>query len=122
MCKSLKFIWISEKEQCNNVTNINFILLGIEMTRSELVERIAAKMPNLTIKDIDKIVNVVFARFTQALAEGDRIEIRGFGAFSVRSRKPRVAINPKNKKRVDVPEKKIVHFKTGKELHQMLNA
>ena len=85
------------------------------MTRSELVERIAAKMPNLTIKDIDKIVNVVFARFTQALAEGDR-------AFSVRSRKPRVAINPKNKKRVDVPEKKIVHFKTGKELHQMLNA
>lgn len=92
------------------------------MTRSELVERIAAKMPNLTIKDIDKIVNVVFARFPQALAEGDRIEIRGFGAFSVRSRKPRVAINPKNKKRVDVPEKKIVHFKTGKELHQMLNA
>ena len=92
------------------------------MTRSELVERIAAKMPNLTIKDIDKIVNVVFARFTQALAEGDRIEIRGFGAFSVRSRKPRVAVNPKNKKRVDVPEKKIVHFKTGKELHQMLNA
>ena len=92
------------------------------MTRSELVERIAAKMPNLTIKDIDRIVNVIVTRLTRALADGDRIEIRGFGAFSVRSRKPRVAINPKNKKRVEVPEKKIIHFKTGKELHQKLNA
>lgn len=92
------------------------------MTRSELVERIAAKMPNLTIKDIDNIVSVVFAKFTEALANGDRIEIRGFGAFSVRTRQPRIAINPKNKKRVEVPEKKLVHFKTGKELHQMLNA
>lgn len=92
------------------------------MTKSELVEKIAAKMPNLTIKDVDRIVNVIFQRLTQALADGDRVEIRGFGAFSVRSRKPRVAINPKNKKKVDVPEKKIIHFKTGKELHCKLNA
>ena len=92
------------------------------MTKSELVERIAAKMPNLTIKDVDRIVNVVFQRLTAALADGDRVEIRGFGAFSVRSRKPRIAINPKNKKQVEVPQKQIVHFKTGKELHNMLNA
>ena len=92
------------------------------MTKSELVERIAAKMPNLTIKDVERIVSVVFQRLTRALADGDRVEIRGFGAFSVRSRKPRVAINPKNKKRVDVPEKRIIHFKTGKELHCKLNA
>ncbi len=92
------------------------------MTRSELVERIAAKMPNLTLKDIENIVNVVFKKFTSALAEGNRVEIRGFGAFSVRARNPRVAINPKNKARVDVPSKNIVHFKTGKELHDRLNA
>lgn len=91
------------------------------MTRSELVERIAAKMPNLKIKDIDNIVDVVFNKLTSALAEGNRVEIRGFGAFSVRTRKPRVAINPKNKNRVEVPEKHIVHFKTGKELHERLN-
>ncbi len=92
------------------------------MTKSELVEKIASKMPNLTIRDIDRIVNVIFQRLTRALADGDRVEIRGFGAFSVRSRKPRVAINPKNKKSVEVPEKRIVHFKTGKELHARLNA
>lgn len=92
------------------------------MTRSELVERIAAKMPNLTIREIDGIVNVIFSKLTSALANGDRVEIRGFGAFSVRTRKPRIAINPKNKTKVSVPEKHIVHFKTGKELHDRLNA
>ncbi len=91
------------------------------MTRSELVERIAAKMPNLTLRDIDNIVCVVFNKLSSALADGDRVEIRGFGAFSVRTRKPRVAINPKNKARVSVPSKNIVHFKTGKELHDRLN-
>jgi integration host factor subunit beta len=78
-------------------------------------------MPNLTIKDIDNIVNVIFDKLTGALADGDRVEIRGFGAFSIRTRKPRIAINPKNKNKVDVPAKNIVHFKTGKELHERLN-
>lgn len=92
------------------------------MTRSELIERIAAKMPNLTIRDIDNIVCVIFDKLTTSLADGNRVEIRGFGAFSVRDRDPRIAINPKNKTRVNVPAKKIVHFKTGKELHDRLNA
>lgn len=92
------------------------------MTRSELVERIAAKMPNLTIKDIDNIVSVIFGKLTSALAAGNRVEIRGFGAFSIRTRKPRIAINPKNKTKVSVPTKNVVHFKTGKELHDRLNA
>ena len=92
------------------------------MTRSELVEKIASKMPNLTLKEIDSIVDVVFEKITSALANGDRIEIRGFGAFSVRTRNPRIAINPKSKKQVEVPSKHIVHFKTGKELHERLNA
>ncbi len=91
------------------------------MTRSELIEKIAAQMPTLTVKDIEGIVNVVFEKLTNALAAGDRIEIRGFGAFSVRTRKPRVAINPKNKAKVEVPSKNIIHFKTGKELHDRLN-
>ncbi len=92
------------------------------MTRSELVERIAAKMPNLTLKVIDDIVDTIFGKLTEALSNGDRVEIRGFGAFSVRTRNPRIAINPKNKKQVEVPSKKMVHFKTGKELHARLNA
>lgn len=92
------------------------------MTRSELIEKIAAKMPNLTIRDVENIVSVVFDKLTKALAAGDRIEIRGFGAFSVRSRKPRIAINPKNKTKVEVPSKNIVHFKTGKELHNLINS
>jgi len=92
------------------------------VTRSELIEKIAAKMPNLTIRDVENIVSVVFDKLTKALAAGDRIEIRGFGAFSVRSRKPRIAINPKNKTKVEVPSKNIVHFKTGKELHNLINS
>lgn len=95
------------------------------MTRSELVEKIAAQMSNmtfnLTLKEIDAIVSVFFDKITQTLSAGDRVEIRGFGAFSVRQRKPRVAINPKNKNKVEVPSKNIVHFKTGKELHVRLN-
>lgn len=91
------------------------------MTRSELVEKIAAKMPNLTIRDIDHIVSVIFDKMTESLADGDRIELRGFGAFSLHKRNPRVAMNPKNKQKVSVPAKNIIHFKTGKELHDMLN-
>jgi integration host factor subunit beta len=91
------------------------------VTRSELIEKIAAKMPNLTVKDIDNVVNVIFSRLTKALAEGDRVELRGFGAFSIRKRNPRVAINPKTKVRVEVPTRNIIHFKTGKELHDRLN-
>lgn len=92
------------------------------MTRSELVERIAAKMPNLTIRDIDNIVSVIFDKMAESLTAGDRIELRGFGAFSLHKREPRIAMNPKNKQKVSVPAKNMIHFKTGKELHDMLNA
>jgi len=92
------------------------------VTKSELIEKIAEKMTNLTVKDVERIVNVFFAKLTAALAAGDRIEIRGFGTFSVRTRKPRVAINPRNNERIEVPSKNTIHFKTGKELHARLNA
>ena len=92
------------------------------MTRSELVEKIAAKMPNLTIRDIDRIVSVIFDKMSESLAKGYRIELRGFGAFSLHKRNPRIAMNPKNKQKVSVPARNIIHFKTGKELHDMMNA
>lgn len=91
------------------------------MTRSELIEKIAAKMPNLTIRDIERIVGVIFDKMTESLVNGDRIELRGFGAFSLHKRNPHVAMNPKSKQKVSVPAKNIIHFKTGKELHDMLN-
>lgn len=91
------------------------------MTKSELIAKIAEKKPNLTLKDIEKIVNVVFDSMIKALSEGHRIEFRGFGAFSVRTRSPRIAKNPKTGKEIRVNTRRVVHFKTGKELHDLLN-
>ncbi len=91
------------------------------MTRSELIEKIAAKNPHLMIKDVENIVTVVFDTIIAALANGDRVEFRGFGAFSVRTRTPRVAKNPRTGEQVTVEERKIPHFKTGKQLFESLN-
>ncbi len=91
------------------------------MTKSELISKIAEKNPNLTFKDIEKIVNIVFDSIIHALAEGNRIEFRGFGAFSVRTRLPRVAKNPKTGQEIHVDTRRTIHFKTGKELHTLLN-
>ena len=91
------------------------------MTRSELVEKIAAKNPHLMLKDVENIVTVVFDTIVAALAKGDRVEFRGFGAFSVRTRTPRVAKNPRTGEQVKVEERRIPHFKTGKQLFESLN-
>ena len=91
------------------------------MTKSELIEKIVAKNPHLTIKDVERIVSVVFDRIIKSLAQGDRVEFRGFGAFSVRTRSPRVAKNPRTGEQVKVEERKIPHFKTGKQLFELLN-
>lgn len=91
------------------------------MTRSELIERVAAKNPHLTAKEIESIVAIVFNDIVKALAEGNRVEFRGFGAFSVRKRQPRVAKNPRSGEKVSVGERNISHFKTGKQLHELLN-
>lgn len=92
------------------------------MTRSELIAKIALKNPNLTTRDVEKIVQVIFQSMIEALSEGNRIEFRGFGAFSVRTRTPRMAKNPKTRKMIEVGERRVVHFKTGRELHRLLNA
>lgn len=91
------------------------------MTRSELIEKIANKNPHLMLKDVERIVEVVLNKIISSLAKGERVEFRGFGAFSVRSRSPRTAKNPRTGEQVKVEERNIPHFKTGKQLHELLN-
>ncbi len=91
------------------------------MTRSELIENIAKKNPNLLISEIERIVNIIFSNITSSLAKGDRVEFRGFGVFSIHKRDPRVAQNPRTGEKVSIGSRNIVHFKVGKELHEKLN-
>ena len=91
------------------------------MTRSELIEKIAEKNPHLLLKDVERIVEVVLNKIISSLAKGDRVEFRGFGAFSIRKRSPRTAKNPRTGEKVLVEERNIPHFKTGKQLHELLN-
>jgi integration host factor subunit beta len=92
------------------------------MTKSDLIKRLAEANPHLFQRDIEKIVSTVFDEVTQALARGDRVELRGFGAFSVRERDSRVGRNPRTGEEVQVPDKVVPYFKTGKELRERLNA
>ena len=91
------------------------------MTKSELIEKIASKNPHLMLKDVERIVNVVFEKIISSLAAGDRVEFRGFGAFSLRTRSPSIAKNPRTGEQVSVEERNIPHFKTGKQLFELLN-
>ncbi|ANA14080.1 MULTISPECIES: integration host factor subunit beta [Acetobacter] len=91
------------------------------MTRSELITALMQKNPHLQLKEATRLVNIVFGTITSSLAEGSRVELRGFGAFSVKERDPRVGRNPKTGVQVQVGKKLVPFFKTGKELHQRLN-
>lgn len=91
------------------------------MTKSELIERITAQNPHLTQKDVERVVNVIFNTISTSLTKGDRIEFRGFGSFSVRTRSARVAKNPRTGAQVKVEERRIPHFKCGKNLFDLLN-
>lgn len=91
------------------------------MTRSELIESIAKKNPNLLLSEIEKIVSVIFSSMTGALARGDRVEFRGFGVFSIHKRAPRIAQNPRTGDKVQIGNRNIVHFRVGKELHEKMN-
>ena len=73
------------------------------------------------VKDVDRIVDVILNKIINSLAKGERVEFRGFGAFSVRKRSPRVAKNPRTGEQVKVEERNIPHFKTGKQRHELLN-
>ncbi len=91
------------------------------MTKSDLIKRLAEANPHLYVRDIERIVARVFDEISAALARGDRVELRGFGAFSVRSRGERVGRNPRTGDEVAVPNKVVPYFKTGKELRDRLN-
>ena len=92
------------------------------MIKSEIVQHIANKNPHLYQRDVENIVNAILNEISAALAQGNRVELRGFGAFSVKNRKPRIGRNPRTGESVQVGEKWVPFFKTGKELRQRLNA
>jgi len=91
------------------------------MIKSELVQRIAAQNPHLYQRDVENIVNAILGEITSAMAAGDRVELRGFGAFSVKRRPARTGRNPRTGAHVDVEQKAVPFFKTGKEMRERLN-
>jgi len=91
------------------------------MIRSELVASIAEQNPHLTIRDVERIVATVFDEISDALAEGRRVELRGFGAFSTRAREARTGRNPRTGAAVEVNATRVPYFKPGKELREKLN-
>jgi integration host factor subunit beta len=91
------------------------------MIKSELILRLAGQNPHLYVSDAEKVVNVILDEVSAALARGDRVELRGFGAFLLRTRSARRGRNPKNGASVSVPEKRHPAFRTSKEMHARLN-
>ena len=91
------------------------------MTKSELIQRLAEANPHLYQRDVERIVTTIFEEITTALARGDRVELRGFGAFSVKERAARVGRNPRTGSPVQVAAKYFPYFKTGKQLREKLN-
>jgi integration host factor subunit beta len=91
------------------------------MIKSELVQQIAAQNPHLYQRDVENIVNAILGEITNAMARGDRVELRGFGAFSVKHRPARTGRNPRTGAHVSVEEKSVPFFKTGKEMRERLN-
>ena len=91
------------------------------MIKSELVQKIAEQNPQLYQRDVENIVNAILDEIVGALARGDRVELRGFGAFSVKARQARVGRNPRTGQHVEVDDKVVPFFKTGKEMRERLN-
>jgi len=94
----------------------------ITVTKSELMEVLSRKQPQLAYKDIELAVKTILEQMTQSLSTGDRIEIRGFGSFSLHYRPPRMGRNPKTGDPVPLSGKYVPHFKPGKELRERVNA
>lgn len=91
------------------------------MTKSELIQKLAEQNPHLYMRDVEKIVDTIFEEIAEALGRGDRIELRGFGAFSVKHRDARMGRNPRTGESVYVEAKRLPFFKTGKALRDRLN-
>ena len=95
---------------------------ALPMTKSELIARLAERHPDLKARVFERIVTTVFDEISDALERGDRVELRGFGAFSVKDRAPRTGRNPRTGATVHVARKRVPYFKTGKELRERLNS
>jgi integration host factor subunit beta len=91
------------------------------MTKSELIQRLAERNPHLYQRDVERIVTAIFDEIAAALSRGDRVELRGFGAFSVKRREARLGRNPRTGDSVHVEQKHVPFFKTGKQLRERLN-
>lgn len=91
------------------------------MIRSELVQVLSKENPGLTLREVDRIVDLFFDTITERLASGGRVELRGFGAFSTRAREGRTGRNPRTGGTVDVSSKRVPHFKPGKDIRDRLN-
>ena len=92
------------------------------MIKSELIQRLAEQNPHLYQRDVERIVSTIFDEITAALSRGDRVELRGFGAFSVKRRPARIGRNPRTGESVQVAEKHVPFFKSGKQIRERLNA
>ncbi len=101
-------------DQTNNTT-------PIDMTRSDLVEELAARFGQLTHRDAETAVKAILDSVEDALVRGHRVEIRGFGSFSINRRPPRIGRNPRSGEQVAVPEKRVPHFKPGKALREAVD-
>lgn len=91
------------------------------MTKSQLIAKLCKRFPHLYQRDVEVLVNTVFGEISESLSSGDRIELRGFGAFSVREREARTARNPKNGEKVSVGKRFAIYFRAGKELRENVN-
>ena len=92
------------------------------MIRSELLQTLASENPDLRPEEIEQVVSIFFDEIAKRLAEGGRVELRGFGAFSTRGRESRIGRNPRTGDTVEVPSKRVPYFKPGKEMRERLNA
>jgi integration host factor beta subunit len=90
------------------------------MTKSVLIEKVAEKVKDLTVTQTEMVVDTIFESMKEALIKGDKVEIRGFGNFRLKTRQPRMARNPKTAQQVHVPARKVLFFKVGKGLREML--
>lgn len=91
------------------------------MTKSELIRKLASRYPDMFLKDIYSIVDTIFEEISEALVKGRRVELRGFGAFTIRKRKARLARNPRTSEAVELDERLSAYFRSGKELNTRLN-
>jgi integration host factor subunit beta len=92
------------------------------MTRSKLIDKVSERLDGFTLKQTEIIVETFFDSIKEALGRGEKVELRGFGNFRLKTRRPRKARNPKTGEAVDVPGKRVVYFRTGKELRELLNS